>query len=208
LQLAPLLELVVEVAPPIAVTGGPFDDVRCVPIVGGSFTGPEPNGVVLGGGADWQTLRRDGALEIGAHYVLETSESERVEIRTAGVRAGPPEVLERLARFEDVAPDEYYFRLSVRLATGAARLERWNSLLGVGHGERRRSEVLISVAEVLQAGAGRPDHGPRSLRLPSVPCFRSRSVFSTWWGRQSGLRLSRLVGPPLATGSVWSHCRP
>ncbi len=149
MQFAPLLDLVVEVAPPIAVTGGPFDDVRCVPIVGGSFTGPEARGVVLGGGADWQTVRRDGVLEIGAHYVLQTTEGELVEIRTAGVRAGPPEALERLSRFEDVAPDEYYFRLSVRLATGAARLDRWNSILGVGRGERRRAEVLISVAEVL-----------------------------------------------------------
>jgi hypothetical protein len=149
LQLAPFLNLVVEVAPPIAVTGGPFDDVRCVPIVGGSFSGAEASGAVLAGGADWQTVRRDGALEIGAHYALQTAEDELVEIRTSGVRAGPPEVLERLARSEDVAPDEYYFRLSVRLATGAPRLVRWNSLLGIGRGERRRSEVLINVSEVL-----------------------------------------------------------
>ncbi len=149
LQLAPLLDLVVEVGPPIAVVDGPFDDVRCVPIVGGSFDGPEARGVVLAGGADWQTVRRDGALEISAHYVLETSEAELVEVRTAGVRAGPPEVLERLARAAEVSPDEYYFRLSVRLGTGAGRLGRWNSLVGIGHGERRRAEVLISVWEVL-----------------------------------------------------------
>ncbi|HEY7106203.1 MAG TPA: DUF3237 domain-containing protein [Acidimicrobiia bacterium] len=149
IPLAPLLDLTVEVAPPVTVAGGPFDDVRCVPIVGGSFSGPEASGTVLGGGADWQTVRRDGTLEIGAHYVLETDDGDHVEVRTAGVRSGPPEVLERLARFEDVEPDEYYFRLSVRLTTGATRLDRWNSLLGIGRGERRRSEVLISVWEVL-----------------------------------------------------------
>lgn len=57
--------------------------------------------------------------------------------------------LERLGRFEEVPADEYYFRLSVRLTTGAPRLGRWNSLIGVAHGERRRAEVLISVWEVL-----------------------------------------------------------
>jgi len=77
---------------------------------------------VLPGGADWQIVRPDGAVEIDTRYSARTAAGEYVHFRTSGVRSGPPEVLEALLRGEPVDPSEYYFRVAVHLETSAPRL--------------------------------------------------------------------------------------
>ena len=37
---------------------------KIVPIMGGSFEGPEIKGIIVPGGYDWQLLRTDGVAEI------------------------------------------------------------------------------------------------------------------------------------------------
>ncbi|WP_328395971.1 DUF3237 domain-containing protein [Nocardia sp. NBC_00416] len=99
---------------------------RVVPIVGGSMTGLV-EARVLPGGADWQLIRPDGAIEIDTRYSAQTAAGAHIYIRTFGVRSGPPEVLEALLRGDPVDPAEYYFRLGVQLETadaGLAELER------------------------------------------------------------------------------------
>lgn len=94
---------------------------RVVPITGGHVRGLV-DAQILPGGADWQLVRPDGAIEIDTRYTARTPAGEHLYLRTFGVRSGPPEVLQALLRGEPVDPAQYYFRLGVHLETSAPRL--------------------------------------------------------------------------------------
>ena len=61
-------ELNVTLAPPIVVGETSHDTRRIINITGGNVIGPQINGEILDGGADWQVLRKDGVTELEAHY--------------------------------------------------------------------------------------------------------------------------------------------
>ncbi len=144
-----MMTVEVEVDAPVSIGESPKGEVRVIPFTGGRFDGgPDLRGVLLPGGTDWQTVRADGALEIRAHYLLETEAGERIEVISEGVRDATPEVLERLAAGEDVPADQYYFRTSVRFATSAERLAHLNSTLAVATGQRRARSVLLTILRV------------------------------------------------------------
>lgn len=105
-------------------------------------------GILLPGGTDWQLVREDGALEIEARYMLQTDQSEHIEVRSVGLRVAAPDVLAQLAAGEDVPSDAYYFRTSIRMRTGAPRLLHLNDRLYIGVGRRERRRVEISVRQV------------------------------------------------------------
>jgi Protein of unknown function (DUF3237) len=94
---------------------------RVVPITGGRVSGLF-EAEILPGGADWQVVRADGAVEIDTRYSARTPAGEYVHFRTSGVRSGPPGILEALLRGEPVDPSGYYFRVAVHLETSAPRL--------------------------------------------------------------------------------------
>jgi len=58
----------------------PYGQGRVAPITGGSFEGPRLKGKVMSGGADWQTVRADGATELAAHYGLETDDGAIIQV--------------------------------------------------------------------------------------------------------------------------------
>jgi Protein of unknown function (DUF3237) len=121
----------------------PLGERRVVDIVGGSFEGPLMRGVVLGGGADWQIARSDGALELDARYALREERGGLVQVISQGMRHGPPEVMARLARGENVDPADYFFRTVMRFETGAPELAWLNKVIAVASAERkaRRAEL-------------------------------------------------------------------
>lgn len=82
---------------------------RVIPIIGGTIRG-EIDAEILPGGADWQVLRTDGAVDVGARYSARTSDGAFLLIHSNGVRSGPPAVLEALLRGEPIDPSAYYFR--------------------------------------------------------------------------------------------------
>jgi Protein of unknown function (DUF3237) len=127
----------------------PSGEIRLIPITGGTFEGEDLRGEILPGGADWQDVRSDGALEISARYLLKTDLGETIEVRSVGLRAGSPDVLARLGRGELVPATEYYFRTAIRFRTSAPRLMRLNDVLALAYGERRRQGVHLEVFEVL-----------------------------------------------------------
>ncbi len=140
-----LLAIRVDVLPLVELGGGR----RFVPFAGGTFAGRDGlAGVLREGGVDWQQVRADGTLEIDAHYTLECAEGELIEVRSAGLRKAAPDVAERLARGDDVDPDDYYFRTHVRFSTAAPELSWLNDLLAVSTGRRDRAVVTIDVHEV------------------------------------------------------------
>jgi Protein of unknown function (DUF3237) len=83
---------------------------RIFPITGGTFSGPRLRGVVLPGGADWQTVNPDGTARIFARYTLKVEDGTLVSVTNPGIRRGPADILQRIATGEAVDPSLYYFR--------------------------------------------------------------------------------------------------
>ncbi|HET8938229.1 MAG TPA: DUF3237 family protein [Polyangiales bacterium] len=142
------LYLEVEVGTPIDVGNTPSAKRRFIPLVGGTFRG-DAEGEVLAGGADWQTVRPDGTLEIAAHYLLKARAGGLIEVSSIGLRSAAAEVLERLGRGEAVPSEAYYFRTHVTFRTPIPELAHLNNRLYYSKGERKRSLVCLTVFEIL-----------------------------------------------------------
>lgn len=122
---------------------------RMIPILGGRFSGPRIEGVILPGGADWQLIRSDGVAEIEALYTMKTSDGTMIYIVNKGYRHGPKEVISRLAAGENVSPDEYYFRTTPFFEVEDGRYAWLNRTLMIGTGERTKDAVRIRFYEIL-----------------------------------------------------------
>lgn len=138
-----LFHATVRIAEPISVGPVQGGERRIVPIVGGTFEGPGLKGVILPGGADWQIVRPDGSAALEARYTLETDDGARITVRNTGVRAGPPEVLARIARGESVDPASYYFRATPIFECGSPQYAWLNDLVAVASAVRTREAVLL-----------------------------------------------------------------
>ena len=90
LAFRPLFDAHVEVAEIRSLGRTPLGERRVIPIVGGSFRGERLGGRVLPGGADWQTIGDDGAARLDARYTLEAEGGALVQVRSQGLRHGPP----------------------------------------------------------------------------------------------------------------------
>ncbi len=142
-------EALIEVGPIQEVGHAPKGARRMIPILGGRFSGPRIEGVILPGGADWQLLRSDGVAEIEALYTMKTSDGTMIYIVNKGYRHGPKEVMSRLAAGEIVSPDEYYFRTTPFFEVEDGPYAWLNRTLMIGTGERTKDAVRIRFYEVL-----------------------------------------------------------
>ena len=120
---------------------------RVVPIAGGRVSGLF-DADILPGGADWQLVRPDGAIEIDTRYSARTEAGEHVHFRTSGVRSGPPEILQALLRGEPVDPAGYYFRVAVYLETSAPRLAGLERSIFVASAIREANRVRYTAYRV------------------------------------------------------------
>lgn len=127
----------------------PLGERRIINILGGPVTGPKLSGHVLPGGADWQIVRADGVADIQARYVIETDAGAHVLVNSEGLRHGPPDVMEKLARGESVDPALYYFRTLMRFETADPAVDWMNRILAIAHGQREARSVRLDVYEVL-----------------------------------------------------------
>jgi hypothetical protein len=132
----------VDVSPIVDFGPTPAGHRRIVPIVGGTFEGPNLRGKVLPG-ADWQISRPDGVLELEARYALETDDGALITIVNRCLRHATPEVLERLNRGEEVDPALVYFRTTPRFETSAEKYQWLTRTIFVGSGERKAKQVVI-----------------------------------------------------------------
>lgn len=119
--LSPAFDVVVQLGPMADHGLTRAGHRRVIPIVGGRISGTL-DAEILPGGADWQLVRPDGAIEIDGRYTARTSDGELLYLQVTGVRTGPPEVLAALLRGDDVAPDQYYFRTVVTIETASSTL--------------------------------------------------------------------------------------
>jgi hypothetical protein len=127
----------------------PLGERRVVNILGGRFQGERLHGRIRPGGADWQMVGDDGAARLDARYTLETDRGLLVQVRSQGLRHGPPDVLARLAAGEAVDPGRYYFRTVLRFETAAPDLDWLNRVIAVAHGARLPKAVELRAFELL-----------------------------------------------------------
>ena len=143
-----LFTLTAEVGEVVTMGAAPLGERRVVQITGGRFEGPQVRGTVIGG-ADWQMVRTDGAIELDARYAIKEARGGVAQVISQGLRHGPPEVLARLARGEDVPPDQYFFRTIMRFETGAGELAFLNKVIAVASAERKAHRVELQAWQLL-----------------------------------------------------------
>lgn len=143
---APRLELITRVratlAEPLELGQTPWGRRRVIGITGGEVDGPLLRGKVLPGGADWQIVHEGGAATIDTRYTLQSHDGALIYVATRGCRAGPQEVLHRIAAGETIDPSEYYFRVSIQYETSAPEYEWLNWIVAVASAMRLANEVM------------------------------------------------------------------
>ncbi len=116
---------------------------RIVPLIGGTFTGPELSGELLpGASADWQIALPDGTALGDIRYTLQTDRGDLLYVQSRSVRHGSADVLARLARGEDVDAGEYTFRTSTQIETAAPDLDWLNKGVFISVGGREAGGVI------------------------------------------------------------------
>ena len=141
-------ELRARVGNPIEVGQVAHGRRRIVPIEGGTVKGPQLNGTVPAGGADWQTIQADGFTELDTRYTIQTDKNELIYVQNAGIRTAAPDVMQKLLAGQTVDPNLVYFRTQPKFETSAAGLQWLTKTLFIGVGERYPNEVVIRFYKV------------------------------------------------------------
>jgi hypothetical protein len=143
-----VFELRARVGNPIEVGQVTHGRRRIVPIEGGTVKGPQLNGAVPAGGADWQTIQADGFTELDTRYTIQTDKKELVYVQNAGIRTAAPDIMQKLLAGQTVDPKLVYFRTQPKFETSAASLQWLTKSLFIGVGERYPDEVVIRFFKV------------------------------------------------------------
>jgi hypothetical protein len=145
----PLFIFQIEVKPPSIIGQTPGYDRRIAEIAGGRFEGERLRGKILSGGSDWQTLRADSATTLNVRLVMQTDDGALIGMTYLGVRHGPKEVLDRIARGEKVSPSEYYMRATPYYETSSEKYGWLNRVVSVAVGHRMAGGAIYQVFEIL-----------------------------------------------------------
>ena len=138
-----VFRLVATVAQPLELGDTANGRRRIVALTDGTFTGPGLDGRLLpGASADWQLVLADGTAIGDVRYTLQTDDGDLLYVQSRGVRHGPPDVLARLARGDDVDASEYTFRTSTHIETAAPDLDWLNKGIFISVGGRQAGGVI------------------------------------------------------------------
>jgi Protein of unknown function (DUF3237) len=143
------LFLLREQVPPLLVIGQTPNAFRRIGIIqGGSFEGERLSGEVVSGN-DWQAVRSDSCIKLDVRLVLKTTDGALIVMTYQCLRAGPPNVIEKLDKGEAVDPSSYYFRMNPMFETSAPKYDWMNRIIAIGTGHRLPDGPIYSVFEVL-----------------------------------------------------------
>jgi hypothetical protein len=149
LQTKYVFSLAIKVGTPIVAGDLGYGVRRVIAVLGGEVRGPGMKGTIFPVGADFQTIRPNGFTELEAKYAFEMDDGAVIYIENIGVRFGPKELLDRLAKGETVDPALIYFRSVPRFETGAENYRWLMENLFVGVGARYPDRVELDVHQVL-----------------------------------------------------------
>ncbi len=149
LQTKYVFSLAIKVGTPIVAGDLGHGVRRVIAVLGGEVRGPGMKGTIFPVGADFQTIRPNGFTELEAKYAFEMDDGAVVYIENIGMRFGPKELLDRIAKGETVDPAQIYFRSVPRFETGAEKYRWLMENLFVGVGARYPDRVELDVHQVL-----------------------------------------------------------
>jgi hypothetical protein len=149
LQTKYVFSLAIKVGAPIVAGDLGHGVRRVIPILGGEVRGEGIKGTIFPVGADFQTIRPNGFTELEAKYAFEMEDGAVVYIENIGIRFGPKELMDRIARGENVDPALIYFRSVPRFETGAEKYRWLMDNLFIGVGARHPDRVELDVHQVL-----------------------------------------------------------
>jgi hypothetical protein len=149
LRYRPLFAFQIQVKAPTIIGATPGYDRRIGEVTGGQFEGERLRGRILSGGSDWQSLRADGATTLNVRLVMETDDNVLIGMTYLGVRHGPKEVLDRIARGEKVSASEYYMRATPYYETASEKYGWLNRVVSVAYGHRMAGGAIYQVFEIL-----------------------------------------------------------
>jgi hypothetical protein len=149
LQTRYVFSLAIKVGAPIVAGDLGHGVRRVIPILGGEVRGEGIKGTIFPVGADFQTIRPNGFTELEAKYAFEMEDGAVVYIENIGIRFGPKELIDRIARGENVDPALIYFRSVPRFETGAEKYRWLMDNLFIGVGARHPDRVELDVHQVL-----------------------------------------------------------
>ena len=145
-----LCDLAVTISAPVEVGQTPAGLRRMIPITGGTVTGPQVNGKVLAGGADFQLILGGGTqAHLDARYVIELDDGCRVFVHNTALRVASLENSQRIMNGQPVNPDEVYFRCQPKLEATTAEWAWLSESQFIGIGRRAPDGVFMSFYRVL-----------------------------------------------------------
>jgi hypothetical protein len=144
-----VFSLAIQVGTPIVAGDTGHGVRRVIPVLGGEVRGPGMKGAIFPVGADFQTIRPNGFTELEAKYAFEMDDGAVIYIENIGIRFGPKELLDRIAKGEIVDPELIYFRSVPRFETGSENYRWLMENLFVGVGSRYPDRVELDVHQVL-----------------------------------------------------------
>jgi Protein of unknown function (DUF3237) len=138
-----------EQVPRLLVVGQTPNAFRRIGVIqGGSFEGERLSGEVVSGN-DWQAVRTDSCIKLDVRLVLRTTDGELIVMSYQCLRAGPPDVIEKMDKGESVDPRSYYFRMNPMFETSAPKYDWMNRIIAIGTGYRLPDGPIYSIFEVL-----------------------------------------------------------
>ncbi len=149
LRWRPLFTFFLEINRPYNVGKTPVADRRIAELTGGYFEGARLKGKILPSGSDWQSIREDAAVMINVRTLLETDDGALIGMRYQGLRHGPKEIIDAIARGEAVNPNSYYMRVSLTFETASEKYGWLNRIVSVAHGHRLSNGAIYNVFEIV-----------------------------------------------------------
>jgi Protein of unknown function (DUF3237) len=144
-----VFRLAIEVGAPIVAGDIGWGTRRVIPVLGGEVRGPDMHGIVLACGADFQIIRPNGFTELEAKYAFQMDDGAIIYIENVGIRFGPKEALDRIARGETVDPTLIYFRSVPKFETGTEKYRWLMEHVFIGSGARHPDRVELDVHQVM-----------------------------------------------------------
>jgi hypothetical protein len=125
---------------------------RIIPITGGTMRGPQLQGRVLEGGADFQLVVSETAADLDARYLIALDtpgfEGEHIYVQNRALRRGSAQDIAKLVRGEVVDPAAIYFRCVPTFEVSSPKLAWLTESLFIGTGARHPDRVEISLYRV------------------------------------------------------------
>ena len=150
LQSRHLFTMTIRLHPIEEVGDTPAGHRRVFPVAGGDFTGERLRGAILPvAGSDLLLSRPDGSSQQDVRMLLRTDDGALVVMTYRGIRHASAEVNARLARGEAVSASDYYLRTAPFFETASPQYAWLNKIVTIGVGERRPSDVVYEVFEIL-----------------------------------------------------------